>query len=107
MNKRRLIILLLLSFTGWLFSSAMLYNYMSEQQQHLESISTENAYNIVIQALRKKRTQQEIVQTMQYWFENEWTAQTGSVTTLCEYGRDKLRKILTEEGVTTVCRLHI
>ncbi|AUI86320.1 hypothetical protein BS333_07905 [Vibrio azureus] len=80
---------------------------MSEQQQHLESISTENAYNIVIQALRKKRTQQEIVQTMQYWFENEWTAQTGSVTTLCEYGRDKLRRILTEEGVTTVCRLHI
>ncbi|MFV8458768.1 hypothetical protein ACNO5M_27205 [Vibrio owensii] len=107
MNKQKLTYLFLLSFSGWIFSGYLLYNYMAEQRQHLESMGTENAYNIVTQALQEDKSQKEIVATMEEWFEKEWTAQTGSVTTLCEFGRDKLKRILTEDGVTTICRLHI
>lgn len=107
MNKKRLSWLLILSVSGWLFSSYLLFNYMHQQRHELQEMATENAFNIVSQALQDVKYQQGIVATMELWFDNHWTAQTGSVTTLCELGRPKLRRILTEDGVSTICRMRI
>ncbi|MDK9779855.1 hypothetical protein KIT90_00540 [Vibrio sp. B172a] len=107
MNRKKLIFLFSLSFSGWFFSGFLLYNYMEEQRDHLESMVSENAYNIVAQAIQEDKSQEDIIASMEFWFENNWTAQTGSVTTLCKFGRDKLKRILTDEGVTTVCRLNL
>lgn len=101
--------LLLSGVSGWVI--ALILVFFSYGRMDVDTLIktkiSENAFNIVSQSLQGKDSDKEIVSQMKEWFDKGWTAQTGSVQTICDNDRNLFKKIMTEETISTICRLHI
>ncbi|PSW63397.1 hypothetical protein C0W54_01950 [Photobacterium kishitanii] len=107
LDKKKIALYSLISISGWIFAAYLMFMHLHNDRTLINDKITENAYNIVSQSLQDKKTDQEIVAQMQLWFADGWTAQTGSVTTICDNDRSKFKQILSDSSITTICRLHI
>ena len=90
-----------------MFAAYLIFIHLNNDRDFINDKITVNAYNIVSQSLQNKKSDQEIIEQIQFWFANDWTAQTGSVTTICDNDRDKLKQILSDSAIVTICRLRI
>lgn len=66
--------------------------------------TTEYAYNVIKSDLSKYNTESEIMDRFQLWIDQEWSAQLGAVTTLCDNDKTRLDNIVGEDLATTMCR---
>ncbi|PTB34037.1 hypothetical protein [Photobacterium phosphoreum] len=107
LNKKNILWYSFISVTGWLFAAYLMFMHLDSDRAFINDKITVNAYNIVSQSLQDKKSDQEIIEQIQFWFKNGWTAQTGSVTTICNNDRQKFKKILSDSAIVTICRLHI
>ncbi|MUK90874.1 hypothetical protein GNP80_00195 [Aliivibrio fischeri] len=104
--------LFLFGMAGWIVALLLVLklssvNDFERLEAHVKTKAAENAFNIVSQALQDKKTDEDIVKQMEVWFKDGWTAQTGSVTTICDNDRSLFLNIMNEETISTVCRLRI
>lgn len=107
LSQKKILCFSLISILGWLFASYLMVTHLSNDRDFINDKITVNAYNIVSQSLQDKESDHEIIKQIQFWFTNDWTAQTGSVTTICNNDRDKLKQILSDSAIVTICRLRI
>ena len=107
LSQKKILCYSLISISGWLFAAYLMFTHLSNDRDFINDKITENAYNIVSQSLQDTKTDPEIVAQVQDWFAKGWTAQTGSVTTICDNDRDKLKQILSDSAIVTICRLRI
>ncbi len=107
LSKKLVYLFAVISLSGWLVSSLFIVLDNRNEKQYINEKITENAFNIVHQALQDKKNDAEIVAQMQEWFEKGWTAQTASITTICDNNRRKLNQILSSDSIAIVCRLRI
>lgn len=114
LSQKKILCYSLISISGWLFAAYLMFTHLSNDRDFINDKITENAYNIVSQSLQDTKTDPEIVAQVQDWFAQVqdwfakgWTAQTGSVTTICDNDRDKLKQILSDSAIVTICRLRI
>lgn len=107
LSKKLIYLFAVISLSGWLVSSLLIVLDNRNEKQYINEKISENAFNIVHQALQDKKNDAEIVAQMQEWFDKGWTAQTGSITTICDNDRAKFNKILSNDSIAIVCRLRI
>ncbi len=107
LSQKKILCYSLISISGWLFAAYLIFIHLNNDRDFINDKITVNAYNIVSQSLQNKKSDQEIIEQIQFWFANDWTAQTGSVTTICDNDRDKLKQILSDSAIVTICRLRI
>ncbi|SMY32217.1 hypothetical protein [Photobacterium andalusiense] len=107
LNKKNILWYSFISVSGWLFAAYLMFMHLDSDRDFINDKITVNAYNIVSQSLQDKKSDQEIIEQIQFWFKNGWTAQTGSVTTICNNDRKKFKQILSDSAIVTICRLHI
>jgi hypothetical protein len=107
LNKKLIFLFSIISLTGWMLSSFLIISNHNEEKMFIKEKITENAFNIVHQSLQDKKNDDEIVAQMQDWFDKGWTAQTGSIITICDNNRDRFKKILSDNAISTVCRLRL
>ena len=112
LNERMSKFLFILGIAGWVMSLVLIFklntvNEIDDLKEHIQVKTAENAFNIVSQALQDKKTDEEIIKQMEIWFSTGWTAQTGSVTTICDNNRNAFRKIMKDDTIAIVCRLRI
>ena len=107
LSQKKILCYSLISISGWLFAAYLMFTHLNNDRSFINDKITENAYNIVSQSLQDKKTDPEIIVQIQEWFAKGWTAQTGSVTTICDNDRDKLKRILSDSAIVTICRLRI
>lgn len=106
-SKNKILIFSFVSVMGWIFASFLMLTEIRSDREYIKVKVSENAFNIVSQALQDKKSDEEIIKQMEVWFSKEWTAQTGSVTTICDNNRDAFKKIMSDSAITTICRLRI
>ncbi|KAE8177309.1 hypothetical protein [Photobacterium carnosum] len=106
-SKKKIFLFSLISITGWLFASFIMHTEIKTDHEYIKVKISENAFNIVSQALQDQKTDKEIIQQMEIWFDKGWTAQTGSVTTICNNNRAAFKQIMSDNTITTICRLRI
>ncbi len=106
-SKNKILLFSLISISGWIFASYIMLCEVRTEREYIKVMVSENAFNIVSQALQDKKTDKDIINQMELWFSKGWTAQTGSVTTICNNNRDAFKKIMSDDSITTICRLRI
>lgn len=107
LSQNKILCYSLISVSGWLFAAYLMFMHLNSDRHFINDKITENAYNIVSQSLQDQKTDPEIVAQVQGWFAKGWTAQTGSVTTICDNDREKFKQILSDSAIVTICRLRI
>lgn len=71
----------------------------------VERATTEYAYNVISYSLRDLTTEEQIVEEINKWKNDGWSAQIGGMRTLCSISPDRLTGLMTPETVTKVCRI--
>lgn len=107
LSKNKVICLLVISFTGWVFAGYLSIIVSKSDIENAKIDAANNAFNMVYRVLelRNKTTDEDIINEVMLWFENGWTAQTGSLKTLCKFNNEKLDAIMSLDEKATVCRL--
>ncbi|SUP42530.1 Uncharacterised protein [Vibrio owensii] len=77
------VLVVILSFSGWI-TSAYLYIETTKQTQYMAEAKLINAYNILSGALGSASSESELHNIINDWRVKGWSAQTGSLTTICD-----------------------
>ncbi|MFV8458767.1 hypothetical protein ACNO5M_27200 [Vibrio owensii] len=100
------LLILLLSVSGWI-TSAFLYQEISAQHDYMADAKLWNAENILKDAFREAQAKPDIIALLDDWKQRGATAQTGSITTVCDNQPENLAKIspaLNESTIATACQ---
>ncbi len=103
MNKLMSVFLVLLAFSGWITGSIFLYA-SKVNNEYASEMAGENAFNIIEQSLKNDHSEAEVLAEIKRWNQNGWTAQTGSVITLCQSDRQRFRQWVTEKNISQICK---
>jgi hypothetical protein len=104
----------LVGLAGQKFTTAFLLSIVAiilsvwlctEYLRHEPRIASDNAYNIVEKAVQGVSGPIDMVLIAQKWENDGWTAQTGSLKTLCHYDRHRLEDFAPIESINTICIL--
>ncbi|PSU88964.1 hypothetical protein [Photobacterium kishitanii] len=106
-SKNKTLLFSFIAVTGWLFAFYIMLIEVRTERDYIKEKVSENAFNIVSQALQNKKDEKEIIAQMESWFSKGWTAQTGSVTTICNNNRDAFKEIMSDDTIKIICRLRI
>lgn len=71
----------------------------------IERATTEYSYNVISYSLRELTTEEQIVEEIEKWKDDGWSAQIGGMRTLCSISPDRLTGLMTPDTVTRVCRI--
>lgn len=105
MNKKITIsLLLILALSGWVTSAIQVYLSNENKALLLDKI-LDNPFNLVYLQLQVKRDIKDPVEMIQFWVKNGWTAETGSLLTICNNNKEKLSSILSNDQINEACRL--
>ncbi len=105
MNKKITISLLsILTLSGWITTAVQIY-LASENKALLLDKILDNPFNLVSLQLQIERDIKDPVEIIQFWVKNGWTAETGSLLTICNNNKDKLSSILSSDQINEACRL--
>ena len=63
------------------------------------------SFNIVEKAIGQPASTEEVLAAVAGWKQAGWTAQTGSLKTLCQYAPARLAQLIPEESINRVCIL--
>ncbi|AUG88478.1 hypothetical protein PQC39_gp114 [Vibrio phage Vp_R1] len=67
--------------------------------------TTEYAYNVISYSLRDADTEVKIINAINKWKDDGWSAQLGAMRTMCSITPDRLTGLMTPDTVTKVCRI--
>ncbi|CEO41733.1 hypothetical protein C0W35_06045 [Photobacterium kishitanii] len=105
MNKKIIILLLLmLALSGWITTAVQIY-LVSENKALLLDKILDNPFNLVSLQLQVERDIKDPVEIIKFWVKNGWTAETGSLLTICNNNKEKLSSILSNAQINDACRL--
>ncbi|MCG9659728.1 hypothetical protein [Vibrio mediterranei] len=97
------------TFPVLLTIALVLAAYSIEEQlkevHHYKYLASETSFNIVEQALKGKTSEEVILETVRMWQRDKWTAQTGSLKTLCLLAPTRLEEVMLSTTVHKVCIL--
>ncbi|SMY15097.1 hypothetical protein [Photobacterium aquimaris] len=102
MNKLMAALLLLLAFSGWITSAIFIYQSKNNDNYVVKMLG-ENAFNIIEQSLSKSHSEAEVLTQIQQWKNDGWTAQTGSIATLCQYDRQRFKQWVAAKNLEQIC----
>ncbi len=71
----------------------------------IERATTEYSYNVIDYSLRDLETDGEILDEINKWKNDGWTAQVGALKTLCTVSPDRLTGLMVPNTITKVCRI--
>ncbi len=71
----------------------------------IERATTEYSYNVIDYSLRDFETDTEILDEINKWKNDGWTAQIGALKTLCTVSPERLTGLMVPSTVTKVCRI--
>jgi hypothetical protein len=95
---------LILVFSGWITSAVQIY-LADVNNKLLLNNSLDNPFNLVRLQLNIERDKYSPLDLIKLWLENGWTAETGSLRTICFNDRSRLSSILTENEISIACSL--
>lgn len=102
MNKIMSVFLVLLALSGWITGGVFLY-ISKINQDYATKMAGENAFNIIEQSLDNSHSEAEILAKIQLWKQDRWTAQTGSIITLCQTDRQRFRQWVAVKDISQIC----
>ncbi|CEO39765.1 hypothetical protein C0Z01_02055 [Photobacterium kishitanii] len=102
MNKSISALLVLLALSGWITGGIFSY-YSKVNDDYVTKMAGENAFNIIEQSLKNNHTEADILAQIQKWKKDGWTAQTGSIITLCNLDPQKLVDWVGKNNITKIC----
>lgn len=97
-------LLLTLSLSGWI-TGAVFYYQSLENERYLMDERLDTSFNIISQLLQRKNNDEDVLNQITISISKGSTAQTGSLTTLCENDKRRLLSIMTESNIDKVCAL--
>jgi hypothetical protein len=100
------IIALVLSVSGWITSGFLCYE-IHQQKRELSEINLLNAKNIIANEIKSVTKGKAANTLVEHWISDHWSAQTGSLTTICHHHPSMLSEInpvIKESDVKQICR---
>ena len=77
-----------------------------ELREQQITATTDNAYNIVDKAFKQSVScKDDFLKLVVTWKKDGWTAQTGSLKTLCNNSRDRILDFATADKIDFICVL--
>ena len=86
------IIALVLSLSGWI-TSGLLWYEIHQQKNQVIAFNLLNAKNIIASEIKSVTTAKAANTLVEDWFSRHWSAQIGSLTTICDYHPSILSEI--------------
>ncbi|MEC6795771.1 hypothetical protein VXS03_01755 [Photobacterium sp. S4TG1] len=102
MNKLMSVFLVLLALSGWVTGGVFLYG-TKINKDYATKMAGENAFNIIEQSLHHTDSEAAILAKIALWKKDNWTAQTGSIITLCQSDRQQFRHWVTVKNISKIC----
>lgn len=83
--KERIIryLVILLAFSGWI-TAGVTYKAIAEHQDFMTDAKLWNATHILEDAFQHTSNREDALNLVNEWIKKGWTAQTGSLVTICE-----------------------
>ncbi|PSU74846.1 hypothetical protein [Photobacterium phosphoreum] len=104
MNKLMSVFLVLLALSGWITGGVFIYG-ATMNHNYATKMAEANAFNIIEQSLHNTDSEAAVLAKVMLWKQEGWTAQTGSITTLCQSDRQQLRHWVTANNISKICKL--
>ena len=104
MNKLMSVFLVLLALSGWITGGVFIYG-TTMNHNYATKMAGENAFNIIEQSLHNTDSEAAVLAKVMLWKQEGWTAQTGSIATLCQSDRQQLRHWVTAKNISKICKL--
>lgn len=102
MNKLMSVFLVLLALSGWITGGIFMYG-VKMNQENVTKMAGENAFNIIDQSLHHANSEAAILAKIKQWKQDGWTAQTGSITTLCQNDPQRFSHWVTVKNISKIC----
>lgn len=102
MNKLMTVLLILLALSGWISSGVFIY-LSKINHDYAIKMTGENAFNIIEQSLKKSHSEDVILTKIKLWKQDGWTAQIGSIITLCQTDRQRFRQWVSADNLLKIC----
>ncbi|MEZ9233848.1 hypothetical protein AB4259_22620 [Vibrio amylolyticus] len=93
------------SVVAWTITAAIAIWAFSDEEEQVNFLASEYAFNVVEQGLAGKSDPKLQVEQVANWKKNGWSAQTGAIKTLCNINKERMELFMDEKVVKDVCRL--
>lgn len=82
---------------------AAFYMFELEKANYYRELATDNAFNIVEQSIAGVYSNDEILKAVKGWKQQQLTAQTASLKTICDLQRGELSTLMSDDVIHRVC----
>ncbi|MCD9513838.1 hypothetical protein [Photobacterium carnosum] len=103
MNKIISVFLVLLAFSGWITGGVLIYG-VNMNRDYATKMAGENAFNIIEQSLHNDHSEAVILANIELWKQDGWTAQIGSIITLCQSDPQRFQPWISAKNIPQICK---
>ncbi|GEM74675.1 hypothetical protein [Vibrio sagamiensis] len=99
-------LIILLSLSGWI-TGTFLYYSMNEQGKYIAQMKQINATHILTHSFQNLNSFDEVKSLINKWQKQNWSAQTGSLNTICTNRPQRLIetcKLINQQNFEQLCQ---